>query len=268
MDYQEITYEVIGAVARVCHNRPAKANAESERLLAEMDEALQSAKTDDRVGAVIIGGTGKHFSSGHDLTDPLSTRRGLNTERAWAWETEHYLGNAMRIWDFPKPTIAQVQGACVAGGFMVANMCDLVVAADDAFFSDPVNHSLGVAAVEVLVHPWVLGLRKAKELLFTGQRISAAEAKEWGMVNHVVPRAELEAFTLELAQRIAAAPPMSTQMLKRSLNRTADMMGFRTSVMAHFDTHHVTHSTDEHKAIMDAGRERTIQVAKKVQSDA
>jgi enoyl-CoA hydratase len=268
MDYQEITYETIGPVARICHNRPAKANAENERLLAEMDDALQRARTDDGIRVVIIGGKGKHFSSGHDLTDPLSTRRGLNTERAWAWETERYLGNAMRIWDFPKPTVAQVQGACVAGGFMVANMCDLVVAADDAFFSDPVNHSLGVAAVEVLVHPWVLGLRKAKELLYTGQRISAAEAKEWGMVNHVVPRSELEAFTLGLANRIAAAPPMSTQMLKRSLNRTAEMMGFRTSVMAHFDTHHVTHSTDEHRAIMEAGRERSIQVAKDTQGNA
>jgi enoyl-CoA hydratase len=266
MDYQEITCESLGPVLRICHNRPKQANAESERLLGELDHALAWAKNDDQVRVVIIGGVGKHFSAGHDLTDPLSTRTGLNAEQAWLWESEHYLGNALRLWDFPKPTIAQVQGACIAGGFMVANMCDLIVASEDAYFSDPVAHSLGAAAVEVLVHPWVLGLRKAKELLFTGQRLSAAEAKEWGMVNHVVPRAELEQHTLALANRIAEAPPMAMRMLKRSMNRTADMMGFRNSVMAHFDTHHLSHCTDEHRAIVEAGMQASMATAKKAQA--
>ncbi len=268
MEYTEITYELLGPVLRICHNRPKQANAESEKLLAELDHALSCAKNDDKVRVVIIGGVGKHFSSGHDLTDPLSTRRDLNPEQIWLWESEHYMGNALRVWDFPKPTIAQVQGACIAGGFMVANMCDLMVASEDAYFSDPVAHSLGAAAVEVLVHPWVLGLRKAKELLFTGQRLSAAEAKEWGMVNHVVPRAELEEFTLALANRIAEAPPMSMRMLKRSLNRTADMMGFRTSVMAHFDTHQLSHATDEHRAIVAAGMQASMEAAKKANGTA
>lgn len=262
MDYKEITYEMLGQVLRICHNRPKQANAETETLLAEIDHALERAKRDDNVRVVIIGGVGKHFSAGHDLTDPQSTRIGLNSEQAWEWESEHYMGNALRIWDFPKPTIAQVQGACIAGGFMVANMCDLIVAADDAYFSDPVAHSLGAAAVEVLVHPWVLGLRKAKELLYTGQRITAADAKEWGMVNRVVPRAELEEATLELATRIAGGPPMAMKMLKRSLNRTADMMGFRTSIMAHFDTHQLTHATDEHKGIVEAGMKASMHTAK------
>lgn len=263
MNFTEISYEQIGAVVRVCHKRPDKANAESERLLAELDAALALAARDDSVRVLILGAQGKHFSAGHDLWDGLDKRGSFSPEQHWLWEQEHYLGNAMRIWDFPKPTIAQVQGSCIAGGFMVANACDLMVAADDAWFSDPVVHSLGAAAVEMLVHPWVLGLRKAKEFLFTGQRIGAAEGKEWGMVNHVVPRAELEEFTLALAQRIAEAPPVAIRMIKRSLNRTADIQGFRNSINAHFDTHLLSSSTQEFKDINARGMSESMAAAKK-----
>lgn len=262
MAYTHISYEVIGPVARVCHNRPDAANAESEALLLELDDALEQAKNDPAIRVLILGGKGKHFSSGHDLIDGIATRAHFTPEEIYMWEQEHYLGNAMRIRDFPKPTIAQVQGACIAGGFMVANMCDLIVASDDAFFSDPVVHSLGAAAVEVLVHPWVMGTRKAKEFLFTGERIKAAEAKDWGMVNHVVPRADLEEFTLKLANRIAEAPPVAMHVLKRSINRTQDIQGFRNSVLAHFDSHVFTHSTVEHRAMVARGMEASIASAK------
>lgn len=263
MNYTEITYEVIGPVARVCHNRPHAANAESETLLNELDHALEQAKRDDNVRVLIIGAKGKHFSSGHDLVDGIATRGHFTPEQTYLWEQDHYLGNALRIWDFPKPTIAQVQGACIAGGFMVANMCDLVVTSDDAFFSDPVLHSLGAASVEALVHPWVMGLRKAKEFLFTGRRLPAAEAKEWGMVNHVVPRAELEDFTLELANQIAKAPPIGMHLLKRSLNRTSEIQGFRNAILAHFDSHVFTQSTAEHREICARGMTESISSAKK-----
>lgn len=263
MTYTQIRYEQLGAVVRVCHDRPERANAESEQLLAELDHALAHAAGDDSVRVLILGGTGAHFSAGHDLQDGGEKRGDYTPEQHWAWELEHYYGNAMRIRDFPKPTIAQVQGGCIAAGFMVANACDLMVASDDAFFADPVVHSLGAAAVEALIHPWVLGLRKAKEFLFTGQRISAAEGKEWGMINHVVPRAELEAFTLKLAQRIAEAPPVAIRMLKRSLNRTADIQGYRNALDAHFDTHLLSSSTQEFKNIVAQGMERSMNVAKK-----
>jgi len=268
MTYTDITYELIGPVLRICHNRPQQANSESENLLAEIDDALARAKNDDAIRVVIIGGVGKHFSAGHDLVEGMEKRGKFSPEESWLWEDEHYLGNALRIWDFPKPTIAQVQGACIAGGFMVANMCDLMVASEDAFFSDPVVHSLGAASVETLVHPWVMGMRKAKEFLFTGQRLSAAEAKEWGMVNHVVPRAELEEFTLKLANQIAAAPPFGIRLMKRSLNRTADIMGFRNAIMAHFETHTLSTETHEHHAIRSAGMTASMKTAKKVGSDA
>ena len=263
IEYAHISYEVIGAVARVCHNRPQAANAESEALLNELDDALDRAKKDDAIRVLIIGGKGKHFSSGHDLIDGIKTRAHFTPEEIYFWEQEHYLGNALRIWDFPKPTIAQVQGACIAGGFMVANMCDIMVASDDAYFSDPVVHSLGAAAVETLIHPWVMGMRKAKEFLFTGQRMTAAEGKECGMVNHVVPRADLEDFTLQMATRIAEAPRVAMHVLKRSLNRTAEIQGFRNAILAHFDTHVFSHATVEHKQMVARGMEQSLAAAKK-----
>jgi enoyl-CoA hydratase len=264
MDYDDILWERFGPVLRVSHNRPQRRNAESENLLAELDDALARAAADDGVRVLILAGTGDHFSAGHDLFDGLARRGDYTPEQHWLWEQEHYLGNALRIWDFPKPTIAQVQGGCIAGGFMVANMCDLLVASDDAFFCDPVAHSLGAAAVEALVHPWVLGLRKAKEMLYTGQRVSAAEAHAWGMVNHVVPRADLAASTLQLAERIAQAPPVAIRMLKRSLNRTADMQGFRNAIQAHFDTHLLSSSTQEFQDIGARGMDQSLKAAKAV----
>jgi enoyl-CoA hydratase len=264
MSYEQISYEVIGPVVRVCHNRPDKGNAQSTQLLAELDDALDRAKKDDEIRVLILGGKGKHFSAGHDLVDGMQLRGKYTVEQHWNWEQEYFLGNAMRIWDFPKPTIAQVQGACIAAGFMVANSCDLLVASDDAYFSDPVLHTMGAASVEALVHPWVLGLRKAKELLYTGGRITAADAKEWGMANHVVPRAELEEFTLKLANQIALAPPNAIRMLKRSLNRVADMQGYRNSLNAHFDTHTVSSSTKEFWDIVNRGVEKSVQNAKKM----
>ena len=137
-------------------------------------------------------------------------------------------------------------------------MCDLVVAADDAMFSDPVYRSLAAASVEVLVHPWVMGLRKAKEFLFTGERMPAAEAHRIGMVNRVVPRANLEAETMALAQKIAEGYPFALKLTKKSLNRTFDMQGFSTALDAHFDTHQLAHTTSEAVSIRSGGLDKAI----------
>src|SRR5690606_5342169 len=173
MSYEDITYEVLGPIARISHNRPPARNAESMRLLQAPDDALRRATADPEIRAAILAGTGDHVSAGPDLKAAQVSRADLTGEERGAYEEVHYYEYALRIWDLPKPTIAQVQGACIAGGFMVANMCDLIVASDDAFFADPVCHTLSAAAVEMLVHPWVMGLRAAKDLLFTGRRMGA-----------------------------------------------------------------------------------------------
>ena len=196
MAYDTLAIEDHGAVRRILLARPAQRNAQSQQMLDELMHAMDAARADDAVRVVVIGGQGDHFSAGHDLKQAQAERSNFTVEERWAYEELRYFDYSMKIWDFPKPTIAQVQGACVAGGFMIANMCDLVVAGESAYFSDPVGHTLGAAATEVLIHPWVMGARKAKELLFTGARMSAQEAQAIGMVNRVVPDAELADATL------------------------------------------------------------------------
>ncbi len=265
MDVQhatDISYEVLGPVARIYHNRPDRRNAEGTRLLDELAAALATAEHDPAIRVVIIGGTGDHFSAGHDVKEAVD--RPDVVEQRYAYEEQRYLRYCLDLWDFPKPTIAQVQGACIAGGFMVANMCDLMVASEDAFFADPTCRTLAAAATEVLVHPWVLGLRAAKEFLFTGRSMPAAEAYRLGMVNRLVPRDELVDATYTLACEIAQAPPFATKLLKRSLNRTADIQGFRNSVQAHFDLHELSHTTDEYKAVRKAGLAASIVRSKEV----
>lgn len=254
--YSDITCEVLGPVARISHNRPDRRNAEGTKLLDELDHALAWAAAEESVRVVVIGGQGDHFSAGHDVKE--ATGRPDVVELRYAYEEKRYLGYCLKLWDFPKPTIAQVQGACISGGFMVANMCDLVVASDDAFFCDPVCGTLAAAATEVLVHPWVLGLRAAKDFLYTGRKMYADEALRIGMVNRVYPRAALERETLALAADIAKAPPFAMKMLKRSLNRTADMQGFRNAIQAHFDTHELCHTTQEYKEVRARGLSGTI----------
>ncbi|MBV9995595.1 MAG: enoyl-CoA hydratase [Caulobacteraceae bacterium] len=258
MSYVDIEVEDIGAVRRIWHNRPAMRNAESQNLLDELDDALVQAGDDHAVRVVILGGRGEHFSAGHDLKESREKRNNLTVEERYRYEQKRYLDYCLRLRDVPKPVIAQVQGACIGGAFMVANMCDLIVASDDAYFADPVVHSVGASAVEVLIHPWVLGERKAKEFLYTGEKIGAEEALRWGMVNRVVPRAELEAATLTLAERIAQAPLFALTITKRSINRSVDIMGQRNAILAHFDTHELSHFTEAFKSTRPASREEAV----------
>lgn len=242
-----------GAVRRIYLNRPERRNAQSQQMLDELDVAFDAARDDPETRVVVLGACGPHFSAGHDLKQAQAERADFTVEERWAYEEQRYFDYCMRIWDFPKPTIAQVQGACVAAGFMVANMCDLIVAAEDAFFSDPVTHTMGAASLEVLIHPWVMGLRQAKEFLFTGERLTAADARSIGMVNRVVPNSALETHTLALAQRIASAPPFATRVLKRSLNRAVDVRGMRQALSAHFDLHQLSHVSEEYKRTKETG---------------
>lgn len=245
--------EQFGAVRRIWLNRPAARNAQSQQMLDDLDAAFEDAKADADTRVVVLAAKGQHFSAGHDLKQAQAERAEFTVEERWAYEEKRYFGYCMRIWDFPKPTIVQVQGACVAAGFMLANMCDLMVAAEDAFFSDPVTHTMGAAATEVLIHPWVMGLRNAKELLFTGGRLGAVEAKAMGMVNRVVPSDRLDEETMTLAQQVAKAPPFALQILKKSLNRSVDVQGMRQALSAHFDLHQLSHLSEEYRQTKEAG---------------
>ncbi|MGA2474116.1 MAG: enoyl-CoA hydratase, partial [Acidimicrobiales bacterium] len=238
-----------GAVATITMNRPDVANAQNSRIIDEIDAAFDLADADDAVRVVILAGEGKHFSSGHDLKalvggdedDPWVALRDT-PEGKFQHEKTMYFERCLRIHDFRKPTIAAVQGSCVAAGLMLAAMCDLIVAADDAVFSNPVLRLTG-AGVELLVEPWEIGIRKAKEFLFTGDTIDAQEAWRLGLVNRVVPRAELTAKVRELADRVALVPPVTAQTVKDTINHTADLMGKRDALKYHFMAHHWVHNS-------------------------
>ncbi len=257
--YQNITVENKDAVLTICLARSKARNAQNQALLDELNQALDLAAQDDTVNVVVITGDGDHFSAGHDLKEAQDKRANFSVEERWAYESVRYFDYCMKIWDFPKPTIASVQGACVSGGFMIDNMCDLVICSEDDFFSDPVCHTLAAAATEVLIHPWVMGLRKAKEMLYTGNKVTAAEALRIGMVNTVVPRNELENETRALATRVAAAPPFALRLTKKSLNRTLDSQGLRTALSAHFDTHQLSHMSNEFNEVKQKGLAQAIQ---------
>jgi Enoyl-CoA hydratase/carnithine racemase len=266
--YQFVEYEVLGPIARIWQNRPEARNAQGRQMLDELDHAFATADADDNIRVIIFAGRGKHFSAGHDLKEAQRERPNPTAEERWEYEGKRFYQYTLNLLDITKPTIAQVQGACVAGAFMMSSVCDLVVASDDAYFSDPVTQSLGVASLEVLIHPWIMSMRKAKEVLFTGSRIDAKEALEIGMINQVVPRDQLEAATLELAETIAKTPPFALKLLKRSLNRTWDAQGFRVAVSAHFDAHNISHMSKEFQDNLSRGLSTSIPTAKEVGSNA
>ncbi|MDJ0395843.1 enoyl-CoA hydratase-related protein [Rhodococcus sp. G-MC3] len=233
--YGYVLYEIADSVATIWHNRPEQRNAENSQLLDELNDAVVRAGADPQVRAVVFEGKGGHFSAGHDLKEVRSSgrtsprRSGGSTSPARTWTTAStYSISRSR----PSPW---VDGVCVAGGFMVANVCDMIGAADTAFFADPVLHTMGVSAVEVLVHPWVLGHCKAREFLFTGDRLSAADALASGMVHRVVSVDQLDEAVATLANRVALAPPFATKVLKRSLTapssryRAFTLLSTRTS---------------------------------------
>jgi len=195
----------------------------------------------------VLAGAGKHFSAGHDLKEILTgadewARLRDTPEGKWRHEQVMYFDRCVKLRDFRKPTIAAVQGACAAAGLMLACMCDLIVAADDARFSNPVARMTGVG-VELLVEPWELGPRKAKEFLLCAETIDAAEAARLGLVNRVVPVAELADAAREMADQVALVPPATAQAVKDSINRMLDLQGQRESWRYHFMVHQYVSNT-------------------------
>jgi enoyl-CoA hydratase len=247
-DSEVVLYEVDGPVATITMNRPQVANAQNTALIDGIDAGFDRADADDDVRVVVLAGAGKHFSSGHDLKailgpDPDKWAQMRDTpEGKFRHEQVMYVERCRKIHDFRKPTIAAVQGKCVAAGLMLACMCDLIVAADDAVFSNPVLRMSG-AGVELLVEPWEMGIRQAKEFLLAAEELDAPEAWRLGLVNKVVPRAELAERTRQLAERVALVPPITAQVVKDSINHVAELMGQSASWKYHFMAHHWAHNT-------------------------
>ena len=253
-----VLYEVRGAVALVTLNRPEYHNAQNSQMTYALDAAFRRACDDDEVKVIVLRGAGKHFSAGHDIGTPgRDVDKSFDRASLWydhvnkpggeflyAREQEVYLGMCRRWREMPKPTIAMVQGACIAGGLMLAWVCDLIVASEDAYFADPVVR-MGIPGVEYFAHVHELNPRIAKEFLFLGERMPAPRAYQMGMLNRVVPRDELEQQTLDIAGRIAQMPRLGLQLSKQAVNNAEDLMGKRATMDMVFGLHHFAHAHNE-----------------------
>ena len=222
-DFENIIYEVTDNTGWITLNRPERLNALSRPLLAELEQALDAARDDDEVRSIVIKGAGRAFSAGYDMN--------VQTEGARRWDA---LSSALStggpqdmykraIWDNPKPVIAQVHSFTLAGGGHMACHCDITIAADDALFGYP---PIRYASVMMgLVWPELVGMKKAKQMAFTGSMITAQEALRVGLVSEVVPRADLDDTVRALASTIAKVPPESTNLNKMAINYYYESQG-------------------------------------------
>jgi enoyl-CoA hydratase len=221
--------EDIGPVRRLTMNRPRALNALNHELTEALGHAIATSAEDPEVSVVVLRGAGRAFCAGYDLNEDAG--EGVLDARAWHEGLAASTDKMLQILDCPKPVIASVHSYCLAGGTDLMLACDLAVAADDAYLGY-VDIRFGSGVVSMFL-PWVVGVRKAKELLFTGEdRISADDALRIGLVNRVVPREELDDATLALANEIAKNEPFVIQTTKRALNRAWDVAGFRAAMAA------------------------------------
>lgn len=227
MDFKDIIYAVDGPLGVITLNRPAYRNAQSYRMLDEIDQAFALAKADSDVRVVVMRGAGGVFSTGHDLGTPEATeyREALGAQPGIERydQFKRYNLDLLVAWrNFPKPTIAMVEGYCIYAGWMTAAAMDVVFAADSAEF-------LG-GFVEYNSIPWDIGVRRAKELVFESRFISADEAAKYGLVNRVLPAADLERETFAYARRVAENSPEALRMAKIQMNKAQDAQGFTNAV--------------------------------------
>lgn len=253
-----VRYETDGPVAWIVMDRPKYNNAQNSQMTYALDDAFQRAVNDDAIKVIVLAGEGKHFSAGHDIGTPgRDVARSFERRLLWSdhvnkpaaeflytREQEVYLGMCRRWRDAPKPTIAAVQGACVAGGLMLAWVCDLIFATDDAFFQDPVVR-MGIPGVEYFAHAFELPPRVAKEFLLMGERMSAERACQFGMVNRVVTRDMLKAEVQAAALRMAEQPRLGLWLTKQAINHVEELRGKRTAMDAQYHMHHFAHAQND-----------------------
>lgn len=258
-----VLYQAADGIATITMNRPAFHNVQNSQMTYALDDAFKRAVDDDSVKVIVLCGNGNHFSAGHDIGSPgRDINKPFERKQLWwdhtnkpgaemlyAREQEVYLGMCRRWRDIPKPTIAMVHGACVAGGLMLAWVCDLIVASDDAFFQDPVVR-MGIPGVEYFAHAHELNPRVAKEFLFLGERMGADRAYMMGMVNRVVSRADLESTVYAMSAKIASQPRLGLALTKTVINRVEELQGLRSTMDLAFGYHHFAHA---HSQVMGVG---------------
>jgi enoyl-CoA hydratase len=240
--------------------RPQRLNAIDKRMLSELQHALDEVERDEEVRALVVTGAGGNFSSGFDLKEQMEARpSGVD---AWREILDRDFSTVMRFWHLKKPTVAAVQGYCLAGGCELALTCDITIAAEDAVFGEP-ELKFG-AGIVVMILPWLVGPKRAKEIIFSGaDRISALEAARIGLINHVVPSDQLESSALALARHIAVIDPRLVQRTKQAINRGFEIMGLVEALDAALDIDLVIEGegSDDKRQFMEIARKDGLKAA-------
>jgi enoyl-CoA hydratase len=257
MAYETILYKesIEEGIAWVSMNRPKKRNAINKQMILEMGEAFRKAESNDDIKVIIFNGEGPCFSAGHDLS--IEEHYPNTSEERIRWERKYYFDEIMYLRNIRKPLIAQVHSYCIAAGLVLAMMADIVIVSEDTIFNDPVVR-MGANSQEVMILPWVVGEKKAKELLFTGDSLTGKEAERIGMVNKTVAREELESTVKNIAKRITLMPPVAVSLVKESINNTLDNMGYTNSMKMHFASHLLSHSTEEARQGMGTDKRENL----------
>ena len=240
MSEEVVLFERRGPAAWITLNRPNKLNALSVAVVKSLHARLREVALDETVKVVVLAGAGRAFSAGYDLAEEVDDT--IEGADRWRAALAPDVDLAMELWALPRPTIAAVRGWCLAGGCELAMACDMIVATEDARFGEPeIRYGSGPVA---LIMPFVLGQKKTNELLFTGDTIDAAEAHRTGLVNRVVPGAELESAVEDLVRKIAPTPLPVLRLTKLALVRAYEAMGLRAAVAANLDLSAILNAAD------------------------
>ena len=229
-----VLYETDEKVGIITMNRPAKLNAISPDLRAQLSETFARADEDETTSVVVLRAEGRSFCVGYDI-DIGGPEKEARRHDAMKWHESLTEDLAFEFipWDMRKPVIASVQGHVLGGGCELTMFCDITIAADNALFGEPEIRFSSVGPA--IIMPWMIGYKKAREMLYFGDMIDAETAERLGMINHVVPLDELEAFTMNFAHRMTLISPEALEKTKLSINRGADCGGFRNAMQAGLD---------------------------------
>ncbi len=269
-DLETITYEKDGPIARIVLNTPEKANIQTAQQVWDFEDALKWADRDEEVKVLVLKANGKGFCAGHAIVDPehmaeVYPTTGPTLERTWKKHNyDLFVWPPLNLWEFSKATVAQVHGYCLGGGTIYGYLTDLTIASDDAYFQMPLPQGFGLPGAQTLVEPWALmNWKRAYEYLYLSPTLTATEAQEWGLVNRVVPRADLEATVEEVASTIARMPLTTILTIKAGVKRAWETMGMRVHLQSTADfTTIASAATDVREFMAKRGGRLPRQVAK------
>jgi enoyl-CoA hydratase/carnithine racemase len=259
-DYQNIRVANAAGIAQIELHRPERINALNKAMLLEINAAMDALEADAGVRVIVLSGAGRGFSSGFDLKEQMERR----PEGAAVWREVLDLdfSTTMRFWNSPKPTVAAIHGACMAGAFEMALACDLSVCSTDAVFGEP-ELKFGAGIVTLLL-PWMVGPKAAKDILLTGDdAIGAERALALGIVSRVVPVGEHLTAALRIARHMAVIDPDLVRDTKKALNRSYEIQGMRAALDTALDIDHAieSHGSPDKRKFMDIAREQGLKVA-------